>query len=620
MKKTRHLGDLTEASRIILSEVGDHLRLATPLGLGKPNQLINLIYRAVKDDPKKSLKIYTALSLQVPQPKKNLEKRFLNSFLKDHFGEDYPHLDYATDAFKSAVPKNIAVHEFYFQAGQYLHKPQAQMNYVSLNYTHVAQTILDDDINVIVQLISSTFVDGNTVYSLSCNSDLTLDVVDLFQKHDKKLFVVGVVHPDLAFLGGEAQIDSSFFDIVVESPEVKHKLFATPRLPISEADHLIGLHASQMIKDDGTLQIGIGSLSDALVNMTVLRQKENVLYKKIANEWWHKAPKPFHLHQDTFQKGLYGTSEMVMDGFMHLRKADVLKRWVYDHDETARRYLHGAFFLGSKELYGWLQNLRGEDFEGLSMTRVSKVNDLYDPHELAIRRQRKNARFFNTCMNIGLLGGAASETLSDGQVISGVGGQYNFIAMSRELPDSFSVLMLRSTRTSKGKRQSNIVWSHDQLTIPRHLRDVVITEYGIAFLRGKTDEQCIEALIEIADSEFQEKLIEVAQKNGKLSKTYQLPAHATQNTPEKISEFVQKFADHFSAFPLGSDFTPAEEKIAVALSNLKDNMSPLYILKTLTFGIFKNKSRYRKELERMQCYDTPSIESWFYQKLLLGSL
>ena len=68
-------------------------------------------------------------------------------------------------------------------------------------------------------------------------------------------------------------------------------------------------------------------------------------------------------------------------------------------------------------------------------------------------------------------------------------------------------LMMKIYRISHGKKSSNIVWSHGQLTIPRHLRDIVITEYGIAALKGKSDEDVIKSLIEISDSEFQSELI-----------------------------------------------------------------------------------------------------------------
>ena len=74
--------------------------------------------------------------------------------------------------------------------------------------------------------------------------------------------------------------------------------------------------------------------------------------------------------------------------------------------------------------------------------------------------------------------------LEDGRVVSGVGGQYNFVAQGHALHDARSILILRSWRESGGEVSSNIVWEYGHCTIPRHLRDIVITEYGIADLRG----------------------------------------------------------------------------------------------------------------------------------------
>lgn len=62
------------------------------------------------------------------------------------------------------------------------------------------------------------------------------------------------------------------------------------------------------------------------------------------------------------------------------------------------RYLRGAFFLGSVELYDWLRQLEGADYDGLDMTRVSDVNQLYGGRERLDALQRRGARFFNTCM------------------------------------------------------------------------------------------------------------------------------------------------------------------------------------------------------------------------------
>src|SRR5690606_30344206 len=145
------------------------------------------------------------------------------------------------------------------------------------------------------------------------------------------------------------------------------------------------------------------------------------------------------------------------------------------------------------------------------MTAVSKVNQLYGDETLE-RLQRQHARFVNTSMKVTLNGAAASDTVAGGRVVSGVGGQYNFVAMAHALDGARSILLLRSTRlTRRGKLESNVVPEYGQCTIPRHLRDIVISEYGIADLRGKTDAECADQLIRIADSRFQQGLIKAAQ-------------------------------------------------------------------------------------------------------------
>jgi len=621
---TRYFDSLQEANNHLFSILPKQIHCAIPLGLGKPNQLVNLIYNTAKNDSSIKLKISTALSLEVPHPKAKLEKNFIHPYSKRHFGEDYPELHYTQDTKARKIPDNISVHEFYIQAAQNINIPTSQRNYTSLNYTHVAQNLFDDNLQVIVQLVAAKTENGKTTYSLSCNPDLTLDLVDLFKLHKKKLVMVGVVHPTLPYIGGDAEVESDFFDVVVVSPEVKHKLFALPQMPLEPADYLIGLYASQFLKDDGTIQIGIGSLSDAIVHATVLRQKDNFFYQDIIQKLWGAKVKPkVNLYVDKFVTGLYGTSEMVTDAFMHLRQAGVLTREIYDLDENKKRYLHGAFYLGSEKFYKWLCELSEEDRLGFSMTRVSKVNDLYDHHEWALRRQRKNACFFNTCMTVDLLGGAAADTLPTGQVISGVGGQYNFVAMSHELPDSRSILMLRSTHNKNGKITSSIGWGFAHLTIPRHLRDVVITEYGIANLRGRTDEDVICALIEISDSKFQDDLVKTAKKYGKIRQSYQIPEWAKQNTPENLKKFMKQFKPGtFPAFPFGTDFTPDEQKLVLALTQLKQAQSkPLLVAQTFIRGLKHGQgSSFQSAVQRMSLNKPRSVADWVYKNLVIGAL
>lgn len=609
----------------IFAQLGRNVYLATPLGLGKPNPLLNEIYIRAKANREIRLKIFTALSLAVPSAGNDLQRRFLEPFAERQWGKDYPHLAYLADLETRTLPENIRVHEFYLQAGKSLHRAEVQRDYVSVNYTHAQYAILDHDINVIVQMVAKK--EGKPgYYSFSCNPDLTCDVVDFYKKSGRNIMVVGMIHPHLPYCGADAEVSEDFFDMIVDSPEVNHQLFALPRQPVADADFLIGLHASLLIEDGGTLQIGIGSLAEALVYCTLLRQRNGDAYREITSKLL--AARPYvkrheKFHNGPFHSGLYGTSEMVNDGFMHLHRGGVLKREVFELEKSVRRYLHGAFYLGSKEFYEWVRERDRVRDEGFCMTRVSKVNDLYDENELAIRRQRVKARFFNTCMSVSLLGGAASDTTEDGLVVSGVGGQYNFVAMSHELPDSISALMLRSARHAHKKLESNFRWDQGQQTIPRHLRDVVISEFGVAFLKNRTDQEVIQAQLMIANSQFQESLRETAVKNLKLDPRWRLPDWARGNREAWPSEFLSTYKAQglFPTFPFGSDFTPQEEHLARALLTLKISLSSkAKLLKIFWRGLQTPSEKFLPELERMQLARAKSVKEKAYKILLLGAL
>jgi acyl-CoA hydrolase len=234
-------------------------------------------------------------------------------------------------------------------------------------------------------------------------------------------------------------------------------------------------------------------------------------------------------------------------------------------------YLHGAFYLGSPDFYQWLRGLSDEERRGIGMKRVGEVNELYGGDEVLERLQRRDARFFNTCMMATALGAAVSDALEDGRVVSGVGGQYNFVAMAHALPDARSVLLLRATREAGGKTTSNVVWNYGHTTIPRHLRDIYISEYGIADVRGRSDEDVVTAMATITDARFQQPLLDTARNAGKLRRDFQLPKRAAANTPEMLREALQPYRrnGNLPDYPLGSDFTGVEQRLVKALGWLK---------------------------------------------------
>ena len=138
-----------------------------------------------------------------------------------------------------------------------------------------------------------------------------------------------------------------------------------------------------------------------------------------------------------------------------------------------------------------------------------------------------------------LMGAVVSDGLENGQVVSGVGGQYNFVAQAFALQGARSILTVEATRQAGAKAQSNIRWSYGHETIPRHLRDVVVTEYGVADLRGKSDADVIAAMLQVADSRFQAELARQAKDAGKLPKNFEIPAAHRENFPERIAARVE---------------------------------------------------------------------------------
>ncbi len=252
--------------------------------------------------------------------------------------------------------------------------------------------------------------------------------------------------------------------------------------------------------------------------------------------------------------------------------------------------LHAAFFLGSPWFYQWLHDLDDESREKFQMTPVSQVNELYGGEALD-RVQRVKARFINPCMQVAVLGAAASDTLDNNQVVSGVGGQYNFVAMAHALEDSRSILMVKSTHKGSKGLESNVVWKYPYCTIPRHLRDIVITEYGIADLRGLSDEDCIKQMIGVADSAFQESLRAEAVKYNKLSADWVIPVSYRNNTLANLKNNHNKLKamGQFPEYPFGSDFTYLELDIIQALQYLKSESNSWHKKLKLVYKAWRDK-------------------------------
>ncbi|WP_046488944.1 acetyl-CoA hydrolase/transferase C-terminal domain-containing protein [Pseudomonas veronii] len=632
------LCSIEQAVDDVLARLPAHIHMGLPLGLGKPNLFVNALYRRIAKLPERALTIYTALSLGRPALGDGLQKRFLEPFTERVFG-DYPELDYLADLHKDSLPANIHVQQFFMQPGSLLHSQSAQQDYVSSNYSHAARDIYAAGLNLVAQLVASSAEHPDRL-SLSCNPDVTLDLLPMIAKRraaGETVLMVGQVHTDLPYMPGDSELGMDVFDYLLDEKD-SSTLFSTPNMPVGFQDHFIGLHASTLVRDGGTLQIGIGSMGDALTAALLARQADNEAYRLLLTDldvyrWAALISREGGV--EPFAKGLYGCSEMFVNGLLVLADAGIVRRKVYPDVATQEQAnagllddaaqpdgisIHGGFFVGPRSFYQRLQDMTLAKRQAFNMTRISYINELYGQEELK-RLQRLDARFINSAIVVTLLGAGVADQLEGGRVLSGVGGQYNFVAQAHALEGARAILMLRSWREAAGEVSSNIVWEYGHCTIPRHLRDIVITEYGIADLRGQTDSKVIEALLNITDSRFQGDLIEQAQEAGKLPRDFQLDPRFTDNTPERLQSLQARHRRLFPEYPLGTDFTDVERDLLRGLNWLKSKfkLSEIFDLGKAALDAPEPEA-FPEHLKRMGLDQPEGLKEDVYQRLLLAGL
>ena len=262
------------------------------------------------------------------------------------------------------------------------------------------------------------------------------------------------------------------------------------------------------------------------------------------------------------------------------------------------------------------------------MTSVLHVNHLYDNRyasEELKTMHRRHGRFVNACLMVTLSGGVVSDGLENHQMVSGVGGQYNFVSQAHALPDGRSILMCKSTRSTGKEIRSNIVFNYGHITVPRHLRDVIVTEYGIADLRGKSDCEIIAALLNITDSRFQPDLLQRCKDVGKISADHQIPEQHRANLPARLEADLKPFRaeGYFPPFPFGTDFTREELVLGKALKVLKAKMGQgLSKVSSLGKAVAMRKipDAARPYLERLQLDAPANAKERMMQKLVVHAL
>ena len=612
--------DLADA---IVASVGKNVVLGLPIGIGKAVRVVDALYARARSDPSITLTIFTGLTLEAPSGQSDLEQRLLAPLVERLYAK-WPTPAYASDVKQQSLPGNVTVREFYLRPGAYLRNTLVQQNYTSINYSQVATELLELGVNVIANLVAIRDESPGR-YSLSSNPEVTLDLLppfDAARRAGRSVAVVGEVNRNMPYMLGDADLAADQFDFVLDTGGEDFPLFPLPNRRVLPGDYAAAMHVASLIRDGGTLQVGIGSLSDAVAHCLILRHRHPDIFREVlerlpGGSTAHRRQE-LPIETNAFEQGLFASTELMSDALFALFEAGLIKR-AADADDPA--VIHGGFLIGSNNFYTKLNALNETERQRIRMTSISNVNTVYGDEQRK-RRQRALPSFVNETMMVTLLGAAVSDALDDGRVVSGVGGQFDFVSMAHALDDAQSILMLRATRSSGGETQSNVRWSYGHTTVPRHHRDIYVSEYGIAATRGKTDSQVIEAMLGITDAAFQQTLRDTAVSAGKLVQS-QLPS-VSNNTLENVRSVFRDAAikTHFPDYPLGTDLTETEQRLALALEWLKAaTASTPNKLRTMVAALSASAtSEHDDALAHMRLLKVQGFKQKLTRKLLLHAL
>ncbi|MFH0727708.1 MAG: acetyl-CoA hydrolase/transferase C-terminal domain-containing protein [Pseudomonadota bacterium] len=269
---------------------------------------------------------------------------------------------------------------------------------------------------------------------------------------------------------GDTEVHIDDVDYFVENNHMPPIIPDAP--PPEAADLSIGRHIAELIDDGSTIQLGIGNIPNAVGKCL------------------------------TGKRDLGIHTEMLTDSMMELYECGAVTN-------KKKSLIKGktvcAFAFGTKKLYEWADNNVSVLF-----LRGDWVND-----PTVVRRNAKMVSI-NTCMMVDLTGQVFSEAIGTAQ-FSGTGGQLDFAMGAREAYDRMGKSFIACRSTAKGGTKSSIIAippPGTPVTLHRGITDYVVTEYGAAWLRGKTVKERAQSLIAIAHPDFRDSLKEEAERIG----------------------------------------------------------------------------------------------------------
>jgi acyl-CoA hydrolase len=363
------------------------------------------------------------------------------------------------DYFDPETADHVRHMAFFFGGASRAGGQQGSIDFIPCSFSDIPVMIQRGQIPADVVFSMASPMDEKGFFSLSLGSDYTMAAVA------KARAIVLEVNPNVPFAYGNCQVHVSQVSALVESSEPVLEVGLPKIGPVQQA---IGKYVADMIDDGSTLQIGYGGIPDAVVMQ--LAGKHDL--------------------------GIH--TEMIGDGILTLIESGAITN-------RKKNYLPGkmvaTFALGSKKLYQFM-----ERNPALEMHPADFTNDPY------LAGQNDKLVSINATLQIDLLGQCGSESLGP-LPYSGSGGQVDFVRAANRSRDGKSFIVLPATaRDDTLTRIVPTLTPGTHVTTGKNDINYVVTEFGVAQLRGKSAKQRAQEMIAIAHPDFRAELTEGARR------------------------------------------------------------------------------------------------------------
>ncbi len=373
-------------------------------------------------------------------------------------------------------------------------------DYIPINLSLIPHLFNNHRIHIDIALIQTSSPDNNGFLSLGTNIDITLSAVK------NSIKVIAQINPNMPRTLGDSFIHINDVDYILE---FEGDLLEVEKKEPSKRAIMAAENAATLVSDGDTIQIGYGKTCESVLKF--LKSKKNL-----------------GVHSEIFYDDMV---DLIREGVITCKNKSIHKNKIVV-----------SFIHGTRKSYNFVNNNPFIEFHPVDYTN--------DP---LIIKENKNMISINSALEVDLLGQVNAESIGY-KIYTGVGGflDFNFGTLYSETGKSVIVM---PSLTNDGKR-SRIVPEIKKgygVTLSKANVHYIVTEFGLAYLFGRTLKERALSLISIAHPDFREELFEYAKKKGIIPKDQIFPSFGTNYPKQYETYFTTKTGKKIFVRPLKSD-------------------------------------------------------------------